>query len=405
MQTSIITNKEKINEESQKIIGTNPILKKAFSLETLVFIGIFGAIFYALGTTMGPINMVNTLMNTAYSLLINTVLYIMAIAVIAGAVSGLLTEFGVVAAINKILSPLMKPLYGLPGASIVGVVTTYLSDNPAILTLAQDDNFRRYFKKYQLPALTNIGTAFGMGLIVTMFMIGIRSHDGSSFMVSALIGNIGAAIGSIVSVRLMIMKTKRIFGTEEYAETKTDQCRIDINHRIVRNGSIGGRFMDAMLEGGKNGVTMGVAIIPGVLMICTFVLMLTNGPGEGGMYTGAANQGVAFLPWLAEKLNFVLLPLFGFTSPEAISVPITALGAAGAAIGLVPDLVTKGLATGNDIAVFTAMCMCWSGYLSTHVAMMDSLKFRELTGHAILCHTIGGICAGVSAHFIFLMVC
>lgn len=405
MQASIVTNKEKINEDSQENAWTNPKIKKAFSIESLVFISIFAAIFGALAITMGAVNMVNTLMNTAYSLLINTVFYIMAIAVLAGAVAGLLTEFGVVAAINKILSPLMKPLYGLPGASIVGVVTTYLSDNPAILTLAEDDNFRRYFKKYQLPALTNIGTAFGMGLIVTMFMIGIKGNGENGFIVAALIGNVGAVVGSIVSVRLMLLKTKKLFGTEEYAETKSNQVMIDINHRIVREGNTGGRFMEAMLEGGKNGVNMGIAIVPGVLVICTLILILTNGPGVGGVYTGAAGEGVAFLPWLAEKLDFLLLPFFGFSSPEAISVPITALGAAGAAIGLVPDLVSKGQATGNDIAVFTAMCMCWSGYLSTHVAMMDSLKFRKLTGHAILCHTIGGICAGVSAHFIFILIC
>lgn len=55
---------------------------------------------------MGMVNMMNTMLNTAYDLLMNTVFYIMAIAVIAGAAAGLLTEFGVVAAINKILSPL-----------------------------------------------------------------------------------------------------------------------------------------------------------------------------------------------------------------------------------------------------------------------------------------------------------
>ena len=152
--------------------------------------------------------------------LINTVFYIMAIAVLAGAVSGLLMEFGVVAAINKILSPLMKPLYGLPGASVVGVVTTYLSDNPAILTLAGDDNFKRYFKKYQLPALTNIGTAFGMGMIITTFMIGIKTPSGGSFVTAALIGNLGAIIGSVISARLMLLKTKKLYGTEAPATTK-----------------------------------------------------------------------------------------------------------------------------------------------------------------------------------------
>jgi len=379
-------------------------VKKVFSMETVVFSVVFVAVFASLGSRMGMINMLNTMLNTAYDLLMNTVFYIMAIAVIAGAIAGLLTEFGVVAVINKILSPFMKPLYGLPGAATIGIMTTYLSDNPAILTLAGDHNFRRYFKKYQIPALTNIGTAFGMGMIITTFMIGIKSNDGSSFLVPALVGNIGAVIGSIVSTRLMLVKTKKLFGTEEPADLQTGNITVSMNERIVRKGRTGSRFMEAMLEGGKNGVTLGFAIIPGVLIICTIVMMLTNGPSSEGIFTGEAYEGIGFIPAAASYLEPVLTPLFGLSNMECISVPITALGAAGAAIGLVPGMVESGAATANDIAVFTAMCMCWSGYLSTHVAMMDSLSFRELTGHAILCHTIGGIAAGISAHWIFVLL-
>ena len=80
-----------------------------------------------------------------------------------------------------------------------------------------------------------------------------------------------------------------------------------------------------------------------------------------------------------------------------------ALGAAGAAIGIVEKLLAIGQANAHDIAVFTSMCMCWSGYLSTHVAMMDSLKSRELTGRAILYHTIGGICAGVTSNWLYTL--
>ena len=109
-------------------------------------------------------------------------------------------------------------------------------------------------------------------------------------------------------------------------------------------------------------------------------------------------------PYVADKLSFILKPLFGFTSNECISVPITALGSAGAAIALIPEMLKNGLATASDVAVFTAMCMCWSGYLSTHVAMMDSLGARQLTGKAILCHTIGGMCAGIFAHIVFLVI-
>ncbi len=387
------------NEQLQE----HPNIKKVVSLESFIFIGCFAILFGVLGTKMGAINMLNTMMQTAYQLLMDTVFYIMAIAVLAGALSGLFTEFGVVALINKILSPLMKPMYDLPGASVVGILATYLSDNPAILTLADDQGFRRYFKRYQLPALTNIGTAFGMGLIITSFMIGIASPTGESFIMPALLGNLGAVIGSVVSVRLMLHFTAKEYGKTEMCEVEGINAVMYTDYRMVRPGSGASRFMSAMLNGGKSGVGMGVAVIPGVLIICTLVLMLTNGPSADGTYTGAAYEGIALLPALGDKLNFILKPLFGFTSSQGISVPITSLGAAGAAIGLVPKLVQEGLATGNDVAVFTAMCMCWSGYLSTHVAMMDSLGYSNMTGKAIISHTIGGLCAGISAHWLYVL--
>ncbi len=372
-----------------------PSQKKILDKEVFIFLGVFLGFFVFLGSQMGVANMLNTLMNTAYKLLMETVFYIMAIAVLAGAISALFSEFGVIALLNKLLSPVVERVYGLPGASAVGIFTTYLSDNPAILTLADDDNFRRYFKKYQLPALTNIGTSFGMGLIITTFMLGL----GRNFGAAVLIGNLGAVVGSIVSTRLMLRTTAKLYGKEAPCDLSGNAEQIDIrSYRSIRQESMGRRLMDAMLEGGKTGVDMGMSVIPGVLIICTLVMMLTNGMPDGG-YTGGAYEGVAVLPWLGEKFSFILQPLFGFQSAEAIAVPITALGAAGAAIGVAERLVQERLAGAHDIAVFTAMCMCWSGYLSTHVAMMDALKSSHLTGKAILCHTIGGLCAGVAANW------
>ncbi len=371
-------------------------------LQPICFLLILGLIFGFVGSKMGMVNMLSTMMNTAYQLLLDTVFYIMAVAVIAGALSALLSEFGVVTLINKILSRLMRPLYGLPGAASLGIMTTYLSDNPAILALAHDGGFRKYFKKYQLPALTNIGTAFGMGAIVTTTMLGIRSPSGESFLMAALIGNVGAMLGSIVSSRLMLMKTAKVYGKD--APCDEPETQIKKENESEGNVSLGMRVINSLMEGGKSGVTLGLDIIPGVLIICTIVLMLTNGPSAEGTYTGAAYEGIALLPWIGDKLAFILKPLFGFSSAEGIAVPITALGSAGAAIGLVPKLVTSGLAGARDVAVFTAMCMCWSGYLSTHVAMMDNLKCSKLTGHAILSHTIGGLCAGVAANWLYRLI-
>ena len=335
-----------------------PRTKSAVSLETFLFIGVLVLIFSALSAKMGGVNMMNTMMQTAYSLLIDTVLYITGIAVLAGAFAGLLSEFGVISLVNRILSPLMRPLYGMPGAATLGIMTCYLSDNPAILTLADDNNFRKYFKKYQLPALTNIGTAFGMGMIITTFMVGMRSPSGEGFGLAALAGNLGAVIGSVVSVRLMLRCTSKIYGRTEYCTGEKLTNAPGMNVRVIRDGNAAQRAIDAMLTGGKSGVAVGVTIIPGVLVICTLIMMLSNGPSADGTYTGAAYEGIALLPWLGQKLSFLLNPLFGFTDPSAIAVPITALGAAGAAISLVPKMVAQGLASGSDVAVFTAMCMC-----------------------------------------------
>ena len=42
--------------------------------------------------------------------------------------------------------------------------------------------------------------------------------------------------------------------------------------------------------------------------------------------------------------------------------------------------------------------------MSTHTAMLDSLGYRELTSKAIVSHTIGGLLAGVVAHWCYVGV-
>lgn len=374
--------------------------KKAISLEAFICLGLLAGSFITTAKIMGPVNMINTVMGTAHDLLINTVFFIMGVAVLAGALSEILSEFGVISLINKLLYFVIYPLYRLPGASALAIVTTYISDNPAVLSLAANKEFRKYFKNYQFTALTNLGTSFGMGFIVSAFMVAQGGLMKENLFKAVLIGNLGAVVGSIISVNLMLHYSKKYFKSIGESEEEKEIEKFVLDTREIRRGSIFGRFLEAMLEGGKVGVDMGIAIIPGVIIICTTVLMLTNGMPQGG-YTGAAYEGIGILPIIGAKLNFILKPLFGFTSPQAIAFPITALGAVGAAIGLVPQFIKEGVIGPREIAVFTSMGMCWSGYLSTHVAMMDSLKYRELTGKAIFSHTIGGLAAGMAANFLY----
>lgn len=379
--------------------------KKEMSLETFVFPIVLIGVLGIFSSVMGLTNTLNTMMNTAYALLIDTVLYITAICVLMGALSELLSEFGFVVLINKLLKPLMKPLYDLPGVAALGIVTAFLSDNPAVLVLSENHHFRKYFKKYQMPALANLGTSYGMGLIVVTYIYSLSAVMNENLGKSVIVGLLGAIIGSIVSVRLMLLFSKAYFGEE--AEEYVDPVKEDdtpVYMRLVRTGGIGSRAISAILEGGKSGVKLGISTIPGVLIVCTFVLMLINGPSANGTYTGGAYEGIRLLPILANKLDFIINPLFGFSTPEAIGVPVTSLGAAGAAISLINNLISSNLVSLNDIAVFTAMCVCWSGFLSTHASMLDSMNYNELLGKAILSHTIGGLLAGICAHLIFIVL-
>ena len=359
----------------------------------VIVVGIFGGI----GSVMGVPNMLNTIMKTAHDLLLNTVFYLMAICVITGALGSIFVEFGVVNLLERILRPLMKPLFNLPGVASLGAVMTFLSDNPAIISLAKDKRFSSYFKKFQFISLTNFGTAFGMGLLVIVFMIS------QGYFVEPFLGLLGAFVGCICSTRLMqrfILKQYPNFA-EEFAAVLTEEEMKEKDE--VKETSMFTRILNSLLDGGKTGVDVGLSIIPGVLIISTFVMILTFGAGDNGVYDGAAYEGIEFLPLLFGKINFLFEWLFGFEHPALMAFPITSLGAVGAALSLVPEFSAQGIINGNAIAVFTAIGMCWSGYLSTHTAMLDSLGYRKLTSKAILAHTIGGLVAAIAAHWLFVL--
>ncbi|MBR5186231.1 MAG: hypothetical protein IKW19_08050, partial [Akkermansia sp.] len=272
---------------------------------------VFG-IFAYIASQMGTPQMLNTIMRTAHDLLLNTVFYLMAICVITGAIGRLFVEFGVVSLLEKLLRPLMRPLFNLPGVASLGAVLTFLSDNPAIIALAQDKRFSSYFKKYQFISLTNFGTAFGMGLLVIVFMVG------QGFYAAPFIGLFGAVCGCIVSTRLMqraVLKKFPEFAEEaacepaELAEAKVDEYTKPLFQRIL----------DSLLDGGRTGVDVGIAIIPGVLIISTLVMLLTFGPAAGGQFTGAAYEGVELLPWIGAKCSLLFEWLFGFHDPHLIA--------------------------------------------------------------------------------------
>lgn len=373
---------------------------KAFSAESIVCLLVLIGLFSAFAAKMGLALAIKTMMGTAHDLILNTVFFLMGVIIIAGAFTSLISEFGVVSIANKLLSPLMKPLFGLPGATSVGVVATYLSDNPAIMPLSREKGFLKYFKRWQVATLVNLGTVFGMGLIVTTFMLS-QSTDARPLARAVMLGNLGALLGGIVSVRLIGIYGRKKYGLDADVVTESNEGYDILKFREVRTGNVAQRTLQSLLDGGTHGVQTALDITPGIIIICTLVMMLAFGSKDGA-YTGAAYEGIAFFPWVGAKLSFIIEPLFGFKNPEVIAFPVTTLGSVGAAIAMVPQFLETGLIGPKELCVLTAIGICNAGFLSTHVGMMDGIKERSLTNAAIACHAVGGVSAGIFAHLLFL---
>ena len=239
---------------------------RAVTKETWVALFLLLGIFAVFTWKMGLAFTFKTAMGTAHDLILNTVLFLMGVIVLAGAFTALISEFGVVSLANRALSPLMKPLFGLPGAASVGVVATYLSDNPAIMPLGVDKGFLKYFRKWQVTTLVNLGAVFGMGLIVTTFMLAQSSED-QALGRAVFLGNIGAVLGGVVSVRLMGVFGKRKYGSEQKVLTEGGEGYDLLRFREVRKGTVPERALQALLDGGTHGVKTGLDIMPGILSL------------------------------------------------------------------------------------------------------------------------------------------
>lgn len=388
-------------DESPTADNKDKKIVKAITAETIIALAVVAGLFGAFAWKMGLAFTLKTMMATAHDIMLNTIFFLMGVIILAGAFTAVISEFGIVSIANRILSPLMKPLFGLPGATSVGAVATYLSDNPAIMPLSVDKGFLKYFKRWQVTTLVNLGTVFGMGLIVTTFMLALSS-DAVPLGRAVLLGNIGAILGGIISVRLMGYFGKKKYGKDEVVVSEEEEGYDILSYREVREGNVAQRILQAMLDGGVHGVKTGFDIMPGVIIITTLVMMLAYGSNEG-VYTGAAYEGIAFFPWIGAKLSFIIEPLFGFSNPQAIAFPVTSLGSVGAAIAMVPQFLESGIIGAKTVCVFTAIGICNAGFLSTHVGMMDGIKERGLTNVAIVTHFAGGLCAGVMGHGLFLL--
>lgn len=384
---------------------------------TVLFIVLSTLFFSYVWHQMGVQNMINTFMQTAYRLLMDTVFLTMAMTTLAGAFGRLLSEFGLNNLFNWVFRYFMKPLYGLPGISFLGAISTFLSENMAIIPFSRDIDFMRHLKASQVPLLCNLGTSFGMGLFIVTMLIGFGYYK------EAFVGLFGAFIGSIVSVRLMAFFLSRVskgdytpdtqkrldeliemaYDAEKVENENASEYRGDIVEIADKRGFIE-RFLSAIIDGGRYGVDIGLGMIPGVLVICScLMILLMKMPVDG--FTGGAFEGVGLVPYIMNYCRPVMEPVLGLESDAGFGLTVACLGSASAAVSLLQKMNSIGIQlSSHEISVFAAFAILWSGFLATHVAVMDALGFRRFITVAVWSHMIAGGVAGLTANFLYKLL-
>lgn len=233
----------------------------------IVCLAVILALFGYIGSVMELPNMLNTIMKTAHDLLLNTVFYLMGICVITGALGKLFVEFGVVSLLEKLLRPLMRPLFNLPGVASLGSRDDLSVGQPCHHIPFAGQTLQQLLQEVSIHFTHQFRNAFGMGLLVIVFMVG------QGFYAEPFIGLFGAFCGCIVSTRLM--QRAVIKACPDYKEEDACTGVTTEQEEPQQEKSLFLRILNSLLDGGRTGVDIGIAIIPGVLIISTLVMVLT----------------------------------------------------------------------------------------------------------------------------------
>ncbi len=148
-------------------------------------------------------------MHTAHDLLLNTVFYLMGICVLTrGAGKNLCGVWRGEDARTGSPAP-YETAFQSPGVASLGAVMTFLSDNPAIISLASDKRFSSYFKKFQF-------------ILTYQFRYGVRhgtSRNGVHDRTGIFLAAARRLLRSVLRLRIVSTRLMQYFVLKNYPIT------------------------------------------------------------------------------------------------------------------------------------------------------------------------------------------
>lgn len=243
-------------------------------------------------------------------------------------------RYGALDAARVLLTPLLRPLIGIPGAAALALISSLQStDGGAALTRRLRDEGAltwretHIFAAFQMASNALIGNFLASGTVLYF----LKDSAGSP----AVPASLGFALVLVLGFKIVAAQLMRLFLLKKKTEEADGKAPAAASGAKVAEEKRGGLFTDAFVEGANRGwQIVAKSLLPNVLMAFIIIKALT--------VTG-------LLSLLSEACG-PAMALFGLPG-EAAAALLSAWVSTGGGVGAAVALYESGLLSGENIAV------------------------------------------------------
>lgn len=198
---------------------------------------------------------------------------------IAGLLLPLLLDFGLLEYIGALLTPVMRPLFKIPGRAAVDCFTSWIGDGTLGVMLTCNQYEGGYYSAREASIIATTFSAVSITFsIVVLDTVGLLTYFGPYYLTVCLIGVVCAIICPRIPP-LSLKKDDYIIEGRAMSEklpdgyTNSHQYGLDLALKRVSEHKGIGQFFE---NGIKNAVGMWFGVLPTVMAVGTLALLLAN---------------------------------------------------------------------------------------------------------------------------------
>lgn len=231
--------------------------------------------------------------NTGGLILNDLILTLFTIFLFAGFLISVLTDFGLLEYIGVLLTPVMRPLFKLPGRSSVNAIASWVGDGTIGVAMANSQYERGYYTKKEAAIIATTFSAVSITFcLVVLGQVNLQDKFGIFYLVVTLTGIITA----MIMPRIYPLSKKPNTYINDNTKDRGEEIPENFTshqwalHLAIEKAEENFDFKRFIKEGAKTVLDMWLGVLPAIITFGTIGLILAE-------YTKVFQyMGLPFLP-------------------------------------------------------------------------------------------------------------